>query len=44
MPFAESLDALIALYEKADLPEVKVQLLRAMGAFRREPPLLERYA
>jgi puromycin-sensitive aminopeptidase len=34
-----ALDALITLYEKADLPEVKVQLLRAMGAFRREPPL-----
>jgi puromycin-sensitive aminopeptidase len=34
-----ALDALIALYEKADLPEVKVQLLRAMGAFRREAPL-----
>jgi puromycin-sensitive aminopeptidase len=34
-----ALDALIALYEKADLPEVKVQLLRAMGAFPREAPL-----
>lgn len=34
-----ALDLLIALYEKADLPEVKVQLLRAMGAFRREAPL-----
>jgi puromycin-sensitive aminopeptidase len=34
-----ALDALIALYEKADLPEVKVQLLRSMGAFRREAPL-----
>jgi aminopeptidase N len=32
-------DSLISLYEKADLPEVKVQLLRAMGAFRREAPL-----
>ena len=28
------LDALIELYEKTDLPEVKVQLLRAMGASR----------
>ncbi|HXX92341.1 MAG TPA: M1 family metallopeptidase, partial [Planctomycetota bacterium] len=34
-----ALDLLIGLYEKADLPEVKVQLLRAMGAFRREAPL-----
>ncbi len=33
------LDALIELYEKTDLPEVKVQLLRAMGGFRREAPL-----
>ncbi len=33
------LDGLIGLYEKAELPEVKVQLLRAMGAFRREAPL-----
>jgi len=36
---AEVLDHLVALYAKADLPEVKVQVLRAMGAFRREPPL-----
>jgi aminopeptidase N len=35
----EVLDALIALYEKVDLPEVKNRLLRAMGAFRREAPL-----
>ena len=28
------LDALIELYEKTDLPEVRVQLLRAMGASR----------
>lgn len=30
------LDALIELYERSTLPEVKVQLLRAMGGFRRE--------
>ncbi|HYE98735.1 MAG TPA: ERAP1-like C-terminal domain-containing protein, partial [Planctomycetota bacterium] len=33
------LDDLIALHGKADLPEVKVQALRAMGAFRSEAPL-----
>ncbi|MBI3854556.1 MAG: M1 family metallopeptidase [Planctomycetes bacterium] len=32
-------DALTELHEKADLPEVKVQLLRALGAFRLEPLL-----
>jgi puromycin-sensitive aminopeptidase len=31
--------ALTELHEKADLPEVKVQLLRALGAFRHEPLL-----
>ncbi|RPH42332.1 MAG: hypothetical protein EHM91_09470 [Planctomycetota bacterium] len=31
--------ALTELHEKADLPEVKVQLLRALGAFRQEPLL-----
>lgn len=35
----EILDRLIELYEKSDLPEVKVRLLGAMGAFRREAPL-----
>jgi aminopeptidase 2 len=35
----EVLDQLIALYEKADLPETKARLLRATGAFRREAPL-----
>jgi puromycin-sensitive aminopeptidase len=30
------LEALMELHEKADLPEVKVQLLRALGAFRQE--------
>jgi puromycin-sensitive aminopeptidase len=34
-----ALDVLTSYYEKADLPEVKVQLLRAMGAFKREAPL-----
>jgi len=29
-------DAILELYEKADLPEVKVQLLRSLGAFRKE--------
>ncbi|HLY72476.1 MAG TPA: M1 family metallopeptidase, partial [Planctomycetota bacterium] len=29
-------DALAELHEKADLPEVKVQLLRSLGAFRKE--------
>ena len=33
---AAAFDALVALYEKADLPEVKVQLLRSLGAFRKE--------
>ncbi|MBV8880124.1 MAG: ERAP1-like C-terminal domain-containing protein, partial [Planctomycetaceae bacterium] len=33
---AAEFDALAALYEKADLPEVKVQLLRSLGAFRKE--------
>jgi aminopeptidase N len=33
------LDQLTALYEKADLPEVKVRLLGATGAFLREAPL-----
>jgi aminopeptidase N len=33
------LDALMALYEQAPLPETKVQLLKATGAFRREAPL-----
>jgi puromycin-sensitive aminopeptidase len=33
------LDDLVRLYETASLPEVKVQLLRAMGAFKREAPL-----
>jgi puromycin-sensitive aminopeptidase len=33
---ASVLDGLIELHEKADLPEVKVQVLRAMGAFRQE--------
>ncbi len=35
----ESLDQLTGLYEKADLPETKVRLLAATGAFRREGPL-----
>lgn len=35
----EVLDQLIALYEKADLPETKVRLLSATGAFTREAPL-----
>jgi aminopeptidase N len=35
----EVLDHLAELHAKADLPEVKVQVLRAMGAFRREAPL-----
>jgi puromycin-sensitive aminopeptidase len=34
-------EALLELYEKADLPEVKVQLLRSMGAFR-APAILKR--
>jgi puromycin-sensitive aminopeptidase len=33
------LDDLIRHYEAAELPEVRVQLLRAMGAFRRPAPL-----
>ena len=33
---ASSFDALAELHEKADLPEVKVQILRSLGAFRRE--------
>jgi aminopeptidase N len=32
---AAAFDALAELYEKADLPEVKVQLLRSLGAFRK---------
>jgi puromycin-sensitive aminopeptidase len=32
---ASSFDALADLHEKADLPEVKVQLLRSLGAFRK---------
>jgi aminopeptidase N len=35
----EVLDHLVALHEKADLPETKVRLLSATGAFRREAPL-----
>ena len=35
----EVLEQLIELYEKTDLPETKVRLLRATGAFRREAPL-----
>jgi len=35
----EVLDQLTELYEKADLPEVKMRLLGATGAFRREGPL-----
>lgn len=35
----ETFKALTELYEKADLPEVKVQLLRSLGAFRQEGPL-----
>ncbi|HEV3027341.1 MAG TPA: ERAP1-like C-terminal domain-containing protein, partial [Planctomycetota bacterium] len=33
---AAAFDALVELHEKADLPEVKVQLLRSLGAFRKE--------
>lgn len=33
---AAAFDAVVELYEKADLPEVKVQLLRSLGAFRQE--------
>jgi puromycin-sensitive aminopeptidase len=33
------LDQLVTLYEKVELPETKVRLLRASGAFRREKPL-----
>jgi aminopeptidase N len=33
---ASTFDALTELHEKADLPEVKVQLLRSLGAFRQE--------
>ena len=33
------LDQLTGLYEMADLPETKVRLLGAMGAFRRAAPL-----
>ena len=33
---ASTFDALTELHEKADLPEVKVQLLRSLGAFRNE--------
>jgi puromycin-sensitive aminopeptidase len=36
---ASTFDALTELHEKADLPEVKVQLLRALGAFRQETQL-----
>src|SRR5262245_42179741 len=36
---AATFDALTELHEKADLPEVKVQLLRALGAFRQEAQL-----
>src|SRR6185436_4852097 len=36
---ASTFDALTELHEKADLPEVKVQLLRALGAFRQEAQL-----
>lgn len=38
---AATFDALAELHEKADLPEVKVQLLRSLGAFRK-PELLRR--
>jgi puromycin-sensitive aminopeptidase len=33
---ASAFDAIVGLYEKADLPEVKVQLLRSLGSFRHE--------
>jgi aminopeptidase N len=33
---AAAFDALAELHERADLPEVKVQLLRSLGAFRKE--------
>jgi puromycin-sensitive aminopeptidase len=36
---ASTFDALTELHEKADLPEVKVQLLRSLGAFRQEAQL-----
>ncbi len=35
----EVFDQLVALYESSDLPEVKMRLLGATGAFRREAPL-----